>query len=127
MSAGLSALGALALALASIGLFGVIGFAVGRRAREIGIRIALGATPRQILELVGRQALTPVGAGLGVGLVLAVAAGHLIRGILHGISPFDSVAIGVVLGAVAGASGLAFLVPAKRAAATRPAAVLRVD
>lgn len=127
MSGSLSALGGLALLLASIGLFGVIGFAVGRRAREIAIRMALGATPGQILSLVSRQALAPVGSGLGAGLVLAVAAGHAIRGVLHGLSPFDPVAIGGVIGTVAAAAGLAFWVPARRATSLRPTAVLRVD
>ncbi len=126
-SGSLTALGALALALASIGLFGVIGFAVARRAREIAIRMALGAAPREVLGLVGRQALAPVGSGLAAGLVLAVAAGHLIRGVLHGVSPFDPAAIGTVILAVGAGSALAFWVPARRAVTTRPATVLRVD
>lgn len=127
ISASVTVLGGLALALASIGLFGVIGFAVSRRAREIAIRMALGAAPRQVVALVSRQALTPVGAGLGAGLVLAVAGGHLIRGVLHGLSPFDPVAIGGVIVLVGAGAALAFLVPARRATRVRPATVLRVD
>ena len=127
MSGTLSALGGLALSLASIGLFGVIGFAVGRRAREIAVRIALGAAPRQILLLVGRQALIPVGYGLASGLVAAIAIGHLIRGILHGLSPFDPVAIGLVIVAVMVGSALAFWIPARRATSVQAASVLRVD
>ena len=66
-SVGLSTVGGLALLLASTGLFGVIGFTVGRRRREIAVRMALGAAPRQIVALISRQAMTPVGAGLALG------------------------------------------------------------
>ena len=127
MSASLSALGGLALALASIGLFGVIGFSVGRRAREIAIRMAVGATPPLIVGLVFRQGLGPVGGGLVVGLAAAIGGGQLIRGVLHGVTPFDPATNGGVVVVVVLAAGLAFWVPARRATAVKPASVLRVD
>ena len=118
---------ALALTLASIGLFGVIAFSVGRRAREIAIRMALGAAPGRILRLVLDQALRPVVIGTAIGLVLALAAGFLIRAILYGVSPFDPIALGGVLLAVGLASALAFWLPARRATSVEPASVLRGD
>ena len=121
----LSALGLLALALASIGLFGVIAFSVGRRTREIAIRMALGAAPRRVLGLVVRQGLGPVAVGTGIGLVLAVGGGYLIRAVLYGLSPFDPVAIGGVIAAVAAGSALAFWIPARRATAIQPGSALR--
>ncbi|MDX2059654.1 MAG: ABC transporter permease, partial [Gemmatimonadales bacterium] len=124
---GLSALGGLALVLAGIGLFGVIAFSVGRRTREIAIRVALGAAPRRVVALLVRQGLSPVLVGTGIGLVLAVAGGHLIRAMLYGLSPFDPIAIGGVVLAVGLASALAFWIPARRATAVQPGSVLRGD
>lgn len=124
---GLSALGGLALVLAGIGLFGVIAFSVGRRTREIAIRVALGAAPRRVVALLVRQGLSPVLVGTGIGLVLAVVGGHLIRAMLYGLSPFDPIAIGGVVLAVGLASALAFWIPARRATAVQPGSVLRGD
>jgi len=123
----LTALGVLAISLASVGLFGVIAFSVGRRAREIAIRMALGAAPRRIVALVLRQGLWPVAGGLGVGLAAAIAVGHLSRALLYGLSPLDPAALGAVIGTVAGASALAFWLPARRATSLEPASVLRSD
>jgi predicted permease len=123
----LTAIGGLALTLASIGLFGVIAYSVGRRTREIAIRLALGAAPGRVLRLLLWQGLRPVAIGTAIGLVAALVIGHLIRAMIYGLSPFDPVTIVAVLAAVAGASWLAFWIPARRAAAVQPAAVLRED
>lgn len=123
----LSALGGLALALASIGLFGVIAFSVGRRAREIAIRMALGAAPARVVALVVDQGLRPVVIGTAAGLVLAVVTGHLIRAMLYGLSPFDPIALGGVVLAVGLGASLAFWLPARRATSVEPGSVLRGD
>jgi len=123
----LTALGALALILATVGLFGVIAFAVGRRAREIAIRVALGAAPGRVLGLVVRQGVGPIVGGGAVGLALAVAGGFLIRRILYGMSPVDPVTLGAVIILVALAAVVAFWIPTRRAIAVQPASVLRQD
>jgi predicted permease len=127
LSAGLSTLGGLALTLAAVGLFGMIGFAVGRRRRELGIRMAIGASPRQIVALVCRQGAKPVLLGLVVGLGLAIGGGLAARSIWEGLSPLDPVPITFAVVLLTAAAALAFLVPARRAARVRPASVLRVD
>ena len=87
--------------------------------------MALGAAPRRVLGLVVRQGLGPVAVGTGIGLVLAVGGGYLIRAVLYGLSPFDPVAIGGVIAAVAAGSALAFWIPARRATAIQPGSALR--
>jgi predicted permease len=126
-AAAAGALAALALILACTGLYGVVAFAVSRRRREMGIRLALGAARRDVLRMVLRQGLTPVFAGAIVGVALAAAAAQLIRAMLYGISPIDPVAFGgtlLVLGCVA---TLAALVPARAALSVDPAVTLRHD
>ena len=122
-----SALGMLALVVAAIGLYGVVAFAVNRRLREIGIRMALGASTGDLLRLVCGQLPGPVGIGSMVGLGAAIAFGHLIRSMLYGISPFDPVALGAVVAVLALAALAASWIPARRAARVDPALVLRND
>ena len=122
-----SALGMLALVVAAIALYGVAAFAVNRRLREIGIRMALGASTGDLLRLVCGQLPGPVGLGLLVGISAAIAIGHLIRSMLYGISPFDPVALGAVVAVLALAALAASWIPARRAARVDPALVLRND
>jgi predicted permease len=120
-------LAALALVLACTGLYGVVSFAVSRRRREVGIRLALGAARRDVLSLLLRQGLTPVFAGAAVGAALAAGAAQLLRAMLYGVSPADPVAVGatiLVLGCVA---TMAALVPARAALSVDPAVTLRHD
>jgi ABC-type antimicrobial peptide transport system permease subunit len=126
-SIALTALGGLALALATVGLFGVIAFVVGRRYREIAIRIAMGAESREIVGFVVRQGATPIVVGIIVGTVLAVATGFVARTLLFGLSPLDPIVIGGVLLAIGIAALIAFWLPTKRATGVDPANVLRVD
>lgn len=114
-----------ALALAAIGLFGVMSFVVSMRRREIAIRLALGSTPRAVLGRVMRQGLLVVAFGLIGGLVAALMLGRLISGILFGVSPMDPLSIALVIAVLGGTAVTANLVPAFRAARTDPQVVLR--
>jgi ABC-type antimicrobial peptide transport system permease subunit len=114
----------LALALAAIGLYGVLSYSVTLRRRELGIRAALGASRRDLLSLVVRQGLVATAAGLGIGLALAAVAARLMRTLLFGIEPIDLpsfAASSAVLFLVALA---ACLIPARRAAASDPRTTL---
>ncbi len=85
----ISLFGLLALALTAVGLYGVISYSVGRRVREIGIRMALGAQSNDVLKLAMREGAALIAAGLMIGLVGAWAATRLIKGLLYGVSPTD--------------------------------------
>jgi len=117
--------GALATALAVIGLYGVMSYMVARRRREIGIRVALGALQSDILWMVMQQVVLLSGAGLAIGALLAFALGSLIRTQLYGLQPHDPftfVSAGLVLSAVAGMAGL---IPSWRASRIDPMQSLR--
>jgi predicted permease len=119
--------GGLALALACLGLYGVMSYTVARRTAELGIRLAIGARRAQILKLVLNQSLFLIGAGLLAGLALSFAGGRAIGSMLFGLSPYDPVvtlAAAVVLTTTAIASSLK---PAWRAAHVDPAEALRVE
>jgi putative ABC transport system permease protein len=119
------AFASVAIALAAIGVFGVISYSVSQRRNEIGIRIALGARPTSLRRMILRQGLTPVIAGLLLGFAGALAAGRLLSGLLFGVSTFDAriylaVAIVVLFSSLA-----ACLLPARTATKVDPATVLR--
>jgi predicted permease len=120
-------LGVLALVLASVGIYGVVAFAVGRRLREIGIRMALGANARDVLVTILRQAMRPVVIGALIGIAVASAVSRVLSAALFGVSPADPVGLGgsalLVLG-VALAAGLLAARPATRA---DPTATLRYE
>jgi predicted permease len=118
---------AIALILAIAGIYGTVAYAVAQRTQEIGIRVALGATSREILGLVLFGSLKPVIAGLGIGLVLALAFTRLLDGLVYGVSttdPLTFVSLPVLLGVVAFLAGL---LPALRATRVDPLEALRVD
>jgi predicted permease len=119
-------LGALALTLAVIGLFGVTAFVVGLRRREIGIRLAIGAGRGDVVGLVFRQGMRPVVIGLGVGLALAMAGAQVFTGILAGgVGPRDPVALASAVALLLGAAGAGVFVPARRVLGIQPTEVLR--
>jgi len=123
----LAIFGALALLLAGIGLYGVMSYAVSRRTREIGIRMALGAQTGNVLRLVLKEGLMLVGGGVSAGLLAAFALTRLVVSFLYGVSALDwvtFVAIPVVLGLVA---LLASYLPARRAAKVDPIIALRCE
>jgi putative ABC transport system permease protein len=122
-----SIFGSLALLLAAIGLYGVIAFAVARRTREIGIRMAIGARPGSVLALVMRQGLGLVVAGVAVGLILGAAATRVVAGALYGISAADPIAWGAATAVLAGIACLANLIPARRAMRIDPVTALRAE
>ena len=121
------AVGLVAMLLAAIGLYGVIGYSVSRRTKEIGVRMALGARPGDVSGLIMRQGLRVAGAGMLVGAVLAVGAGFAISGALYGISPVDPVAWVGATGLLLTVAALANVVPAQRAARVKPWLALRTE
>ena len=122
-----SLLGLLAALVAVVGVYGVVSYAVSRRTREIGVRVALGARRGDILRLVFRQGLVPVAAGAAIGMALAAGAGRVIRGALYGVSGLDPLAFLGMLGLLLLAASVAMLLPARRAARVDPAVTLRMD
>jgi predicted permease len=119
--------GAVALVLAAIGLYGVTAYSVARRTTEIGVRMALGADRARVVSLVLGSAFRRVGAGLIIGIPLAVGAGYLLSAQLYGVSYWDPVALGVASVALAVAAFLASVLPARRAASLAPMTALRTD
>jgi macrolide transport system ATP-binding/permease protein len=122
-----SLVGLVAMALAAVGLYGVIAYAVVRRTREIGIRMALGARPGAVLGLVMRQGLTMTVAGAAVGLLLSFAAARAISGALYNVSAADPVAWAGSLAILLLVSVLANAVPARRASRVDPSTALRTE
>ena len=117
----------IALVLAIAGIYGTVAYSVAQRTQEIGIRVALGATSREILGLVLVGALTPVAAGLAVGVVASLALTRALDGLVYGISttdPMTFISLPIVLGIVAFIAGL---LPAIRATRVDPLEALRVD
>jgi macrolide transport system ATP-binding/permease protein len=121
----LGLVGIVATLLAAVGLYGVIAYAVGRRTREIGIRMALGATPRDVLRMVMGQGLEIVGAGLAVGLALSWVAARAIASGLYGVGAADPAAWGAAVSVMLASAGLANYLPARRAAQVDPSVALR--
>lgn len=119
--------GAIGLLLAAVGLYGVIAYAVTRRTREIGTRMALGAQKRQVVGLVMRHGFVVTAVGLTAGLALAAAVVRTIAGVLYGISAADPAAWLVATLVLAGTASLANLVPALRAARVDPMLALRAE
>lgn len=120
-------LGGFALVLATVGLFGVFAYAVRQRTREIGIRMALGASPSVVVRLVLTGHARAIITGLGAGLLGAVAASIVLRHRLHGLSPFDPMAYLGVASLLAFAALAASYVPARRATRIDPLEALRCD
>jgi predicted permease len=122
-----STFGALALLLAAIGVYGLKAYDVARRTREIGIRIALGATSGNVTALVLRDGLLTAIAGLAAGLLLALGCGQLVSGLLYQVSPFDPATIALAAVSLAGATLLATFLPARRATRIAPLEALRTE
>jgi Acidobacterial duplicated orphan permease len=117
----------IALALASIGLYAVLAFAVSQRERELGIRIALGAAAADVVRLVFRDGAMQLAIGVPVGLFLGIAAAGAARAVLFGVQPTDPVIIGVVCATLAVTGFAACVVPALRATKADPVRSLRAE
>jgi predicted permease len=116
---------AVALALAIVGIYGVLAYAVSKRTREIGVRMALGARSGQVVSLVVRQGMIMAIGGVLVGASVAFAMSGLMSGLLYGVAPQDPVTFASVTGLFAAVALLACWIPAARAARIRPAQALR--
>lgn len=120
-----SGFGSLAVLLAAVGLYGTLAYAVRRRTREIGVRLAFGASRRTVLSMILIDALKLVALGIIVGVPIAVGGGYSLRAFLFGVEPVDPVALVAACGVLAFAALLAAYVPARRAAAVDPLVALR--
>ena len=123
----LGVFGLVALSLAAVGIYGIMSYAVKRRTREIGIRMALGGAPRDVLLLVVGQGMKLAGLGLVLGIAAALATTRFMKELLFGIEPTDPltfITIGLLLVAVA---LIASWLPARRAVRTDPTAALRSE
>jgi ABC-type antimicrobial peptide transport system permease subunit len=120
-----AAFGALALALAMAGVYGVVSYVIEQRRREVGLRLALGASPTGVLRLILRQILTVAMIGVGVGLIVAVGARDAFSTLLFDVSPLDLETAAGVAALMIAAALLASYVPIARVARLDPATVLR--
>jgi putative ABC transport system permease protein len=116
-----------ALLLAMVGVYAVAAFAVAARTRELGIRLALGASRREVSGLVLRNALGPVLGALGVGGIAAVVAAPAVSGLLFGVTPRDLVSLAASITVLASAALVATWLPARRASRIDPIVALRID
>ena len=123
----LAGLSGLAIGLSGLGLYGVVAFSVARRTREIGIRVALGSSRRQVLQQVLGEAMTMVALGAAAGLALSTLAAPLLSSVLYGVSPADPVSYASAVLLVLATAALAAFLPARRAAAIDPIRALRVS
>jgi ABC-type antimicrobial peptide transport system permease subunit len=121
----LSVVGLLGLLLSAVGLYGVVAYGVRDRAREIGIRLALGARPLDVRRLVFRQGFTIVAIGLTVGGVGAIASAQIVRRLMFGIGPFDAPTLASVCAILLAAAFGALYLPARWASRLEPAQTLR--
>jgi hypothetical protein len=122
-----ASLGFLALSLGAVGIYGVVAYFVGRRTREIAIRVALGARPRSVLTMILKRTMRPVVVGAVVGLAGAVAVSRLLAGVLFGVSPFDPLGIGVAALFVLAVAFVAGFLPGRSAARQQPLKALHYE
>ncbi|MFZ0592312.1 MAG: FtsX-like permease family protein, partial [Bryobacteraceae bacterium] len=123
----LGVFGVLAIVLAATGLFALMAYAVARRTREIGIRMALGARPSQVLSSVFRRTLVLCAVGISIGTMITLVAGQLLSAVLYGISPRDPASYAAALLLMISVALLASWNPAARAIHVDPARTLREE
>jgi ABC-type antimicrobial peptide transport system permease subunit len=118
---------ALALLLACIGVYGVLAYLTRRRTSELGVRMALGASARDVIWLVLRQSLKMIAVGVGLGMIAALAAGQLLRHLVEGMAPMDLATYAMMISLLVSAALLASFVPALRASLIDPVKALRQE
>jgi ABC-type antimicrobial peptide transport system permease subunit len=123
----LGAFSAVGLLLAIVGIYAVVSYTVAQRTREIGVRLALGATPDRVQTLVMLTAMRSVVPGLVGGALLAMASSSAMRSVVYGVSPLDPVSLVTAVGALALAALAATLGPARRATRVDPLLAIRAD
>ena len=123
----LAVFAAMALLMALIGLYGVISYAVTQRTQELGVRMALGAQPGEILRLVIAQGLRMAGIGAAAGLAVALVVGRLLRDELFRVSAFDPLTFAAMAALLISATALASYVPARKATRVDPMVALRYE
>jgi predicted permease len=116
-----------ALLLASMGIYGVVSYSVALRTNEMGIRMAIGAHASDILKMILRQAMTPVGMGAFAGLAVSLIVARLFAGLLYGVAPVDALTIACVVLILGTVAAIASLIPALRASRINPVAALRYE
>jgi len=119
--------GTIALLLAALGIFGLVSFAVTRRTREIGIRMAMGASTVDVIRLVTLQSLRLTSIGLACGLLLALGLTRVLARLLYGVSPTDVTVFGGVVAVIVAMTVLACWLPVRRAAKVDPMVALRCE
>ena len=123
----LGAFSIIALLLAAVGIFGLVSFAAAQRTREFGVRIALGASPRELLGSIVRGALALVAVGLALGLGGALLLTEVLEGLLYGVTAADPATFAAVALTLAMTALVATVVPAWRAASVNPVIALRAE
>ena len=116
-----------ALLLSAIGMYGVISYLVGRRTREIGMRLALGAEPRQIRRQIVARSAQLAAIGLIIGLGLTLMSTRVLESLLYGVGPRDPLVLSVSMVVLAGVAALASWIPARRASRIDPIEALRME
>jgi len=116
-----------ALVLALAGVYGVMAYSVSQRVPELGVRIALGATPENIRSLIFGQGAKLAGAGLAIGIALALAGGRLLEGLLFGVTANDPAILMAVIAVIATATLAACYIPVRRATRVDPMVALRSE
>ena len=117
----------LALLLASIGLYGVMAYLTGQRIPEIGVRMALGATTREVVWLVLRQSLKMIGVGVVVGIAAGLAAERVLQRLVEGMQPTEAITFAAMISVLLLAALIASFVPARRASRIDPVTALRQE
>ena len=125
MAALTGTLGSLALVLASVGIYGLLAYSVARRTREIGVRMALGASRQRVVSLILNGMRRPVISGVLIGLPVAWAASRSVQSMLFGLKPGDPLAIGGAVAALIAVAHAAAYVPARHASRVDPLVALR--
>ena len=119
--------GLVALALAAVGIYGVMAYTVAQRTQEIGIRMALGARPLMVLSMVLRDGMALVAVGLAVGVIAALALGRLVSSLLYDVTATDATTYAIIAAALAAVALVAIVIPARRATRVDPMQALRSE